>query len=110
MTRRIRTLIGCSVLGSAILAAPLAALETQQAAGTERDRSAAADPNGGTMQHSYLGMWATGDGHISQELLANGRYDEARGSRKSAYQGRYEVRGITSTTGTIRASQPTGPL
>ena len=23
----------------------------------------------------------------------NGRYDEARGSRKSAYQGRYEIRG-----------------
>ena len=43
--------------------------------------------------HPYVGMWVTGDGHIRQELLANGRYDEARGSRKSAYQGRYEVRG-----------------
>ncbi|QWW68588.1 Atu4866 domain-containing protein [Rhizobium sp. WYJ-E13] len=43
--------------------------------------------------HPYLGMWITGDGHIRQELLANGRYDEARGTRKSAYQGRYEVTG-----------------
>ncbi|QEN91192.1 hypothetical protein FZC33_17635 [Labrys sp. KNU-23] len=44
-------------------------------------------------EHPYVGMWVTEDGHIRQELLANGRYDEARGSRKSAYRGRYEVRG-----------------
>jgi hypothetical protein len=43
--------------------------------------------------HPYLGMWVTGDGLIRQELLANGRYDEARGRRASAYQGRYEVKG-----------------
>ncbi len=43
--------------------------------------------------HPYLGMWVTGDGRIRQELLATGRYDEARGNRRSAYQGRYEVRG-----------------
>ncbi len=43
--------------------------------------------------HPYVGMWVTPDGHIRHELLPNGRYDEARGSRKSAYQGRYEVRG-----------------
>ena len=43
--------------------------------------------------HSYVGMWVTGDGQIRQELLANGRYDEARGSRSSAYQGHYEVQG-----------------
>lgn len=41
----------------------------------------------------YHGMWVTADGHIRQELLPNGRYDEARGTRASAYQGRYEVRG-----------------
>ncbi|WP_236024991.1 Atu4866 domain-containing protein [Arenibaculum pallidiluteum] len=46
-----------------------------------------------TRQHPYVGMWVTGDGQIRQELLPNGRYDEARGERKSAYQGRYEVRG-----------------
>ncbi len=43
--------------------------------------------------HPYLGMWVTRDGQIRQELLPNGRYDEARGTRRSAYQGRYEVRG-----------------
>ncbi|MEB1550681.1 Atu4866 domain-containing protein [Xanthomonas campestris pv. campestris] len=43
--------------------------------------------------HPYLGMWVTGDGRIRQELLPTGRYDEARGTRKSAYQGRYEVEG-----------------
>ncbi|QET32065.1 Atu4866 domain-containing protein [Burkholderia multivorans] len=29
---------------------------------------------------------------MRQELLPNGRYDEARGNRESAYQGRYEIR------------------
>lgn len=44
-------------------------------------------------QHPYVGIWVTADGHIRQELLPDGRYDEARGTRKSAYQGRYEIRG-----------------
>lgn len=44
-------------------------------------------------QHPYVGMWVTADGRIRHELLPNGRYDEARGERQSAYQGRYEVRG-----------------
>jgi hypothetical protein len=43
--------------------------------------------------HQYTGMWVTTDGYIRHELLPNGRYDEARGGRKSDYQGRYEVRG-----------------
>jgi hypothetical protein len=43
--------------------------------------------------HPYIGMWMTGDGRIRHELLPNGRYDEARGNRQSAYQGRYEVTG-----------------
>ncbi|WP_421361807.1 Atu4866 domain-containing protein [Agrobacterium rosae] len=50
-------------------------------------------PTSQNQTHPYLGMWVTGDGQIRQELLANGRYDEARGNRKSAYQGRYEVNG-----------------
>ena len=53
-------------------------------------------PNGGNAQmsqHPYIGMWVTDDGQIRQELLPNGRYDEARGTRRSAYQGRYEVQG-----------------
>lgn len=44
-------------------------------------------------QHIYVGMWVTEDGRIRHELLPNGRYDEARGTRESAYQGRYEVKG-----------------
>ena len=44
-------------------------------------------------QHKYVGMWVTKDGHIRHELLPNGRYDEARGNRRSAYTGRYTLRG-----------------
>lgn len=43
--------------------------------------------------HPYSGGWVTADGTIRQQLLPNGRYDEARGERESAYTGRYEVRG-----------------
>ena len=44
-------------------------------------------------EHPYVGMWVTEDGHIRHELLANGRYVEARGNREAAYTGRYEVDG-----------------
>jgi hypothetical protein len=43
--------------------------------------------------HPYTGMWVTADNHIRQELLPDGRYDEARGHRASAYTGRYRVEG-----------------
>ncbi|MDP9836176.1 hypothetical protein J2T09_000918 [Neorhizobium huautlense] len=46
-----------------------------------------------TQTHPYVGMWVTEDGRIRHELLPNNRYDEARGTRESAYQGRYEVTG-----------------
>ena len=36
-------------------------------------------------------MWVTKDGNIRHELLPNKRYDEARGTRKSAYQGDYNI-------------------
>ena len=41
--------------------------------------------------HPYVGMWITEDGQVRHELLANGRYVEARGMRERAYLGRYEV-------------------
>jgi hypothetical protein len=44
-------------------------------------------------QNKYVGMWVTADGRIRHELLAGGRYDEARGKKKSAYQGRYWLEG-----------------
>lgn len=43
--------------------------------------------------HPYVGLWVTRDGHVRHALLPNGRYDEARGTRESAYQGRYSVTG-----------------
>lgn len=57
------------------------------------DRALAAKVENAMARNSYIGMWVTADGHIRQELLANGRYDEARGQRNSAYQGRYEITG-----------------
>jgi hypothetical protein len=39
-----------------------------------------------------IGMWVTADGQIRLELLAGGRYDEARGSQRSAYTGAYTLR------------------
>lgn len=44
-------------------------------------------------QHPYAGLWVTADRRVRHRLLPNGRYDEARGTRESAYRGRYEVRG-----------------
>ncbi|MCF6407092.1 Atu4866 domain-containing protein [Chitinophaga filiformis] len=48
-----------------------------------------------TMENNdkYVGMWVTADGYIRHELLPGGRYDEARGKRKSAYQGSYRLTG-----------------
>lgn len=43
--------------------------------------------------HPYAGLWITEDGHVRHELLPNGRYVEARGSRERAYEGRYKVTG-----------------
>ncbi|KAB1087525.1 hypothetical protein F4V91_14460 [Neorhizobium galegae] len=44
-------------------------------------------------EHPYTGMWVTEDNHIRHELLRNGRYVEARGTREKAYEGRYWVTG-----------------
>jgi len=49
--------------------------------------------NDAMADHPYVGTWVTKDGYIRHELLANHRYDEARGERESAYQGRYQVTG-----------------
>ncbi len=50
-------------------------------------------PTPPTQNHPYAGMWVTSDGHVRHNLLPDGRYDEARGSRESAYRGRYQIRG-----------------
>lgn len=46
-----------------------------------------------TAAHRYVGLWVTADGRVRHELLPDGRYDEARGPRESAYQGSYTVTG-----------------
>ncbi|AVT32941.1 amidohydrolase [Plantactinospora sp. BC1] len=43
--------------------------------------------------HPFLGMWVDDNDFVRQELLPDGRYDEARGDRPSAYQGRYWING-----------------
>lgn len=80
--------------GTAAVVAAVAILGRAPTAPALMTENTNQDPKGQAMtQHPYVGMWVTADGHIRQELLANGRYDEARGSRQSAYQGRYEIRG-----------------
>lgn len=74
----------------AALAAVLALASTQ---GTARMSSQPQSQDPAGIGHPYVGMWVTADGRIRHHLLPNGRYDEARGTRESAYQGRYEVRG-----------------
>ena len=49
--------------------------------------------NSPTTVPDVVGMWVTADGYIRQQLLPNGRYDEARGDKASAYTGTYTVTG-----------------
>lgn len=74
------------VLAALLVAAPPAAASDRKSPHqtTETDKM---------QSNRYVGMWVTDDGHIRHELLPNGRYDEARGSRQSAYRGRYEIKG-----------------
>lgn len=45
------------------------------------------------MMHNFIGHWVTGDGHVRQELRADGRFVEARGNQERAYSGRYRLEG-----------------
>lgn len=78
-----------------VLALTVVGAATATASGEiSKTKSASQQASEKTMsQHPYVGMWITDDGHIRHELLSNGRYDEARGSRENAYRGRYEVSG-----------------
>lgn len=64
-----------------------------------RDRDAKDAPeqadaaDDGPGEHPYVGLWADEDDFLRQELLPDGRYDEARGDRASAYGGRYWIDG-----------------
>lgn len=59
----------------------------------ELDQPQESRPARGSEAMDVTGMWVTADGHIRQELRADGRYDEARGTRRSAYTGSYTVTG-----------------
>mgnify|MGYP003581125346 CR=1 FL=1 len=80
-----------SMLAAAVLLAGAAMLPVQKGlAQMNTEQSTIARPS---ESHPYVGMWVTADGFIRHNLLPNGRYDEARGSRESAYKGRYAIRG-----------------
>jgi hypothetical protein len=88
---------GTAILCSLLVFVPLHALGTSMAFASS-EQAAPGNPEGPPKEkemtrHPYVGMWVTDDGRIRHELLPNGRYDEARGTRKSAYQGRYVVTG-----------------
>jgi len=93
LPRRVRVLR--TICASMTMAAGLLVVAACQSVAPPPDRSHESTRERGQADHDhpYVGMWVTSDGVIRQELLPNGRYDEARGERVSAYTGRYEVRG-----------------
>jgi hypothetical protein len=70
----------------AVLAAPAADAQTVPTQAIDMTRIDLSEAD-------LAGMWVTENGHIRLELLSGGRYDEARGARRSAYTGRWEIRG-----------------
>jgi hypothetical protein len=84
-----RSVLAVLVLGAAAGAAAIAA-QSHEITGNSTHNN---QEHQAMTKHKYVGMWLTSDGHIRHELLPNGRYDEQRGKRKSAYQGRYTISG-----------------
>ncbi len=82
--------LAMTAVAAVLLASMTAATAQEKYSQMNNARTSASAPD---QTHPYIGMWITEDGHIRHILLPNGRYDEARGRRESAYQGRYEVRG-----------------
>jgi hypothetical protein len=83
--------ISVVILGSICVIGPSMAIASSE--GPTGSKRAQQSMEKEMTRHSYVGMWVTDGGHIRHELLPNGRYDEARGTRASAYQGRYEIKG-----------------
>jgi Agrobacterium tumefaciens protein Atu4866 len=52
-----------------------------------------AEPSAVAADHPYVGLWVDQADFLRQNLLPDGRYDEARGDRASAYTGRYWING-----------------
>lgn len=80
-------------LGVALTALSASLPAQAQSAAQTKEREPGPNHHDDPRRHPHLGMWVTADGHIRHELLPNGRYDEQRGQRKHAYQGRYWVKG-----------------
>jgi hypothetical protein len=49
--------------------------------------------DGGAADSPYLGTWVDETGFLHQSLTADGRYDETRGGREHAFQGRFWITG-----------------
>lgn len=79
--------ISVPLLAALLAAAPAAGAMASDRRNPDQTKETAMQNN------RYVGMWVTDDGHIRHELLPNGRYDEARGNRQSAYRGRFEIKG-----------------
>jgi hypothetical protein len=94
MTIHRRTITITAALTLALTACSTKEAANQGAASPTFDsREPAVKSTSQAVGHPYVGMWVTADGHIRQELTADGRYDEARGTRKSAYTGSYTITG-----------------
>lgn len=88
MSQPLLIIVAAIVTGSASLGAVVTQLSHAEAPMTAQIQTESQ-----ASSHPYVGMWVTEDGHVRHDLLATGRYDEARGNRQSAYQGRYVVTG-----------------
>lgn len=91
--RRVLIRVSAGLLATATVDAALTGLPIAQLQCAALATGINSKGNGIVAAHSFVGMWVTADGRVRHELLPNGRYDEARGGRKSAYQGRYEISG-----------------
>lgn len=81
------------VLGLAMGVMAAASADAQGAPGPIRGPRAMTNSKRSGDQNAHVGMWVTRDGYIRHEILPGGRHDEARGERRSAYQGRYVLSG-----------------
>ena len=86
--RKLLLSIGAISTCSALAAAPMVSRSGSTAAINNEHRTQKM-----TEAHPYVGMWVTDDGQILHQRLPTGRYDEARGTKESAYRGRYRVTG-----------------
>ncbi|SDD97071.1 Atu4866 domain-containing protein [Auraticoccus monumenti] len=78
-----------SLLDIVVVGGRVTVWDGQSVAGTEGTQP----PVVADAEHGYAGMWIDDTGFLHQELLPDGRYDETRGGRPHAYQGRYWITG-----------------